>query len=146
VPGGNLPGWPPAQPDFEYLGSNFKWNGLGAASIGDIDGDGRQEVVLGLAHCRLWPADISRPCTGLWAFRADGSVVPGFPKATHSPAPPVYSQPAIGDLDGDGRKEIVWVGATGEIIVWNVPGTPGPENFQWPMARQNAAHTGALPP
>ena len=53
--------------------------------------------------------------------------------------------PAIADLDGDGRKEIVWVDYEGRVMVWDVAGTPAPEAAAWPMSRQNPAHTGALP-
>jgi len=134
------PGWPL---QFRYQGSVPKRHGPGSVSVADIDGDGAQELVLGLEHCDGWRLGPFY-CDGLWAFEADGSVVPGFPKPTHAPATPL-SQPAIGDLDGDGLQEIVWVGESGEVLVWNVPGTPGPSHHEWPMVRQDAAHHGALP-
>jgi len=134
------PGWPLT---FRYQGSVPKRHGPGSVSVADIDGDGTQELVLGLEHCDGWRLGPFY-CDGLWAFEADGSVVPGFPKPTHAPATPL-SQPAIGDLDGDGLQEIVWVGESGEVLVWNVPGTPGATHHEWPMVRQDAAHHGALP-
>src|SRR6185436_17130658 len=131
------PGWPLT---FRYQGSVPKRHGPGSVSVADIDGDGTQELVLGLEHCDGWRLGPFY-CDGLWAFEADGSVVPGFPKPTHAPATPL-SQPAIGDLDGDGLQEIVWVGESGEVLVWNVPGTPGATHHEWPMVRQDAAHHG----
>ena len=138
--GGNLLGWPQR---FEYNSSEIKRHGAGTASIGDVDGDGDQEVVIGSAHCHEWPLG-SHHCLGLWAFEAHGAVVNGFPKLTHAPAIPRFAQPALGDLDGDGLTEIVWASATGEIVVWNTSGIALPEYLHWPMSRQNPAHTGAL--
>ncbi len=143
---GNLPGWPHVE---RFNPSNYKDDGLGKASIGDIDGDGVQEIVVANVHCDLFPysrnLDFHGGCQGLLAFRPDGSPVPGFPKATPSPA--AYgSQAALADLDGDGLVEIVWLGAEGQLAVWNVPGTPGPERFEWPMARHDPAHTALLEP
>jgi subtilisin family serine protease len=136
----SLPGWPRS---YTYLGSVPKDHGAGSPSVADIDGDGDQDLVLSLLHCDWWRL-LPYNCNGLWAFEADGSVVPGFPKLTQSPGTPL-SQPAIGDLDGDGLQEIVWLGESGELVVWNVPGTPGTPHHEWPMTGQNAAHTGALP-
>jgi transposase len=34
----------------------------------------------------------------------------------------------------------------GNVLVWTIPGIPGPEVNQWPMYRQNPALIGALPP
>ena len=84
-------------------------------------------------------------CYTILAYRADGTPLPGFPKPTPSPGATQAVMPAIGDLDGDGLKEIVWADFNGNVLVWTVPGTPGPENMQWPMFRHDAAHTGALP-
>src|SRR5262249_11888733 len=42
-----LPGWPRT---FTYEGTIPKTHGPGSPSVADIDGDGRQELVLGLLH------------------------------------------------------------------------------------------------
>jgi len=83
-------------------------------------------------------------CHTLYARHANGSRLPGFPKPTVAPSGSKLVDPAIGDLDGDGLKEIVWIDFWGNIMVWNIPGTPGPEVMQWPMHRHDPAHTGAL--
>jgi len=106
--------------------------------------------VVGSGICDNWAQAFYPRCSGVWAFTPDGRVLPDFPKPTLSPGGSEFSPPAIGDLDGDGRPEIVWVlpgyRSQAHVVVWNVPGTPRPEQTQWPMARQNAAHTGVLSP
>ena len=51
-----------------------------------------------------------------------------------------FMTPAIGDLAGDGLKEIVWIDWYGNLLVWDVPGTPAPEAMQWPMFRKRETH------
>jgi subtilisin family serine protease len=125
-----------------------KTYGPGTSAIGDIDGDGQQDVVIGSGTCAYWGFidDFNlRRCYTVYAFRPDASLMPGFPKPTAKAGKSKLSTPALGDLDGDGLQEIVWIDDNNDILVWTVPGTPGPENMQWPMYRHDAAHTGALP-
>ncbi|MFP5377431.1 MAG: FG-GAP-like repeat-containing protein, partial [Acidimicrobiia bacterium] len=69
-------------------------------AVGDIDGDGRMELVIG-AGLFYRNADTSR----VFAFHLDdGSAVPGWPQATNGP---VFGSPVIGDVTGDGRPEVV---------------------------------------
>lgn len=138
---GPLPGWPIA---FAHWGHD-KSHGTGAPAIGDIDGDGEPEVVVGSGHCRGFKGTLFQKCFGVWAFARDGTLLPDFPKPTHDPGVTEFATVAIGDLEGDGIKEIVWVDWRGRLMVWEVAGVPGPVNLLWPMARQNPAHTGALP-
>jgi len=79
----------------------------------------------------------------LWAINGDSSVVPGFPVKTEQH---IHSSPALGDIDGDGKLEIV-VGA-GEgissgreniVYAWNHDGTPFqmPGGQPWPRETTN---------
>ncbi|MCZ6696710.1 MAG: VCBS repeat-containing protein [Acidobacteria bacterium] len=63
----------------------------------DLDGDGEHELVLSIS-------------TGLVAvLNLDGSYRPGWPRTFEDLPQPAYpfGPPAVGDLDGDGRAEIV---------------------------------------
>ena len=101
--------------------------------IGDIDNDGRMDVIVG-GSVQFYPDPA--PSRQVWAFHADdGSMLPGFPVQL---ANRVFSTPALGDVDGDGQTEIVITtmaeGSTsGQIMVienngsvkWAVDGLEG---------------------
>lgn len=117
--GGLMLGWPRAiNPQ---LPSNISTNSY--PTLGDLDGDGKLECVIGSANGLVY------------AFRGDGSYVPGWPQATK---PARVNTPVIGDIDGDGLPEVV---AGNETIVesgvnanylfaWRADGTVLPN---WPV-------------
>jgi hypothetical protein len=71
----------------------------GAAAFGDIDGDGRGEIVVTTHQ----PASFA--FGSVYAFEADGTDVAGFPVATEGGG---VRTPALADLDGDGAHEIIF--------------------------------------
>jgi hypothetical protein len=83
-------------------------------AIGDINGDGRLEVVFGSGG--YWnPPDDRR----MWAAHVDdGSPVPGWPQTT---AGMVFGSPALGDVvPGDGgRPEVVVGDVKGNLYAWH---------------------------
>jgi len=87
--GNTLPGWPrnlPPARACEQAGC------FSSPAIGDINGDGVMEIVIG--------------CWGMyvWAFNWQGGVIPGFPVDVKDT---IWSSPALGDVNGDGIDEIV---------------------------------------
>jgi hypothetical protein len=53
----------------------------------------------------------------LHAFKTDGGEAPGFPKFTGGW---IFSTPAVGDLDGDGQRELVTVTREGFLFAWEL--------------------------
>ncbi|MBN2391084.1 MAG: VCBS repeat-containing protein [Anaerolineae bacterium] len=79
---------------------------LAPPALGDIDGDGELEVVIGEGDIYITNDN------KLYAWNADGSLVPGFPVTSPTPNygtnsfPMMYS-PVLVDFDGDGATEIL---------------------------------------
>ena len=102
-----LPGWP-----IPYF------YGFPVSAIGDIDDDGRPELVSGTlgGDARVF------------AYNHDGTPVTGFPVTV--PGFSFLSQPTLGDVDGDGGIDIVLggintaFGARGRIFAWHGNGKP----------------------
>ena len=77
------------------------------ASVGDVNNDGRLEVVTGAGAYYCRHRNICLDSNKVWAFHLDdGSNTPGWPKAaTHNTT--FISAPALGDIDGDNRTDVV---------------------------------------
>ncbi len=91
--GGIQPGFPKCTPE-------VIWSSPACA---DIDNDGYYEIVVGTGHYYTATGRLTTEGFRVYAWNHDGSDAPGWPVAA---AGCTMSSPAIGDIDGDGMKEI----------------------------------------
>jgi uncharacterized repeat protein (TIGR01451 family) len=97
--------------------------------VADIDGDGFNDVVMGDENGQL---------TALSG--ATGAVMPGFPIQLDGE---VRGTPALGDIDRDGKTEIVVAGWDKNLYVWDYdfPFQPSGQ-APWPQFMHDARRTG----
>lgn len=85
-------------------------------AVGDMDGDGKAEIVV---------FDSKRP-SNVYVFNNGAQLLPGWPKAIN-PLLPVgtkhFSQPVLGDVDNDGKLEVVVASTRGEVNVFKLDGS-----------------------
>jgi hypothetical protein len=90
-----LRGWP--------VGYGF--GSTSSPSIGDLDNDNSNEILVGSGRTREEPAH-------LWAWRADGLRVEGFPAGSFET---IGGSPTLADLDADGNLEVLLWAADGRV-------------------------------
>jgi hypothetical protein len=95
--------------------------------VGDIDGDGRLEILFGDEKGRLH------------AYNHDGTLTNGFPIQINGE---VRGTPALWDVDRDGLLEVAVAGYDATVYVWEVPGAFNPSLLPWPFFRHDTRNTG----
>jgi hypothetical protein len=117
-----VPGWPVAVPlvDFPGLGTQAP-----GPAIADVDGDGYQDVIVGLVDFNVHALD------------RFGKPVLGFPIVSGGP---VVTTPAIVDGNGDGRLELYVHSTDGQVYARILPGQPSATNPQWSMYGNGPRH------
>jgi hypothetical protein len=103
--------------------------GFSSPVTGDLDGDQRPDVILGTdlgfeGGAKILAADV------------DGRPLPGWP--AESPER-IHGAPALADLNGDGRPDVVaaTVGRDGSLLAWD--GASGKPLPGWPVAVSDAS-------
>lgn len=99
--------------------------------IGDIDGDGLNDVLMGDENGVLS------------AIGGTGIAVPGFPITLEGE---IKSPPAMCDCDLDGMTEVVAMTSDGTVHLWDYDRTFSPgQTPPWPQFHHDAQRTGLLP-
>jgi hypothetical protein len=110
-----LTGWP----------KNIESVPASSAAVGDIDNDGIPEIV-------------AESYYGLYAWKPNGDSLPGFPYMMPFSATNSYSSPVLADLDGDGKREIIFgthiLSGGGYVFVLKNDGT---SLTGWPQTTNN---------
>lgn len=127
--GNSVAGFPmtPKMHDGRVLNSYFTGN---APVLADYTGDGKMEIFLHHSSETIVVNGIGEHVTSSFEgdsrpyFKTDG---------------PYWNSPAVGDLDGDGRLELVTQNS--ELTVWRLPNSSALTH--WPMFKQNPARSGA---
>ncbi|HEU5107639.1 MAG TPA: S8 family serine peptidase, partial [Micromonosporaceae bacterium] len=90
-------------------------HGFSSPAVGDLDGDGRAEIAVGSGQ--------NDGAGFISLFDAEGVMRPGWPLATGAE---VSASPALVDLDGDGRREVLVPDLYGQLHAVRADGRPLP--------------------
>ena len=136
--GHELPGWPvllDVAASFNPAAIANSSGGMAPArpqimmtvSVGDLDGDGRPEVLAGGIDGKVY------------AFHADGTRVAGWPVVL-GPNVKIWGTPALADVEKRGALDVVIGGDDRRVHVLRGDGTEAPG---WPVAAKDPTATGA---
>ncbi len=118
-----MPGWPVQLPA----------NSEGSPVVGDLDGDGRADIVQPIGSDETETPDL------IMAFKATGEGLAGFPIALGGHC---RSTPVICDLDLDGDVDLVYGAYDLGLHAWDMPAPYDPTLVPWPTFQGTPARTG----
>ena len=101
-------------------------------AVADIDGDGLPEIMAVTGSGQVH------------AVSQTGQELEGFPLSEEglgiTPSP-IAACPALGDVDGDGKTELVATTQGGDVLVWDMPGIVAKNRADWPMSMHDSRHS-----
>lgn len=138
-------GWMRAYSDDKTLLWQFNYAGgkvihASEPVIGDVDGDGLNEIVFGTYD----PYGGTVGPVGLYILENNGTPKSGMPLATEAPG--LYAAPALADLDKDGKLDIIASSRFGTVYAWATGAAYDPRRLPWPTARQNIQRAAFVDP
>lgn len=130
--GTSLPGWPYNKEYDEVMYGVLD----GHAAVADVNGDGMMEMVVSVSTFSNGKA-----AYGVQAISANGQRLAGYPKFT-TPLNELRSMPALGDLDNNGRLDMVVKSEDGMLYAFEASAAAPAIMKEWPMYRHDPQTSG----
>jgi DNA-binding beta-propeller fold protein YncE len=88
--------------------------------IGDFDGDGRADVLFRHENATVPPDTAGTGATVIWLMNGTAIASSGSPGTISDLG---WQVQGVGDFDGDGKADILWMHTDGTVLIWFMNGT-----------------------